>query len=265
MKSSKAILVLLAATVLIALSIPAFADLYWESEVVSKSPTGQAQAAKIVKNYYTANASRVETPDQITIMNFDSMVIYTLRPASKTYSELNMKDMSLSPGMPKMDDKEAKKFQDFMQNMMKMEVTPTNETEQVSGYKCRKYIVKQMMSEQQLWVTKDIPGFDEFMKTSAEMEEKIKNSPILKSSNMAGMVSEVDGFPIKTITNIMGATVTNIVKEIKQTQFDPSLFKVPEGYKLQPSQPAFNPSGIKGLPGRKKNAGSTKTEGTSSN
>ena len=208
-----------------------YGDLYWETEVVSGGmPEGlpknlpkqvldqmseQFKAkTETTKNYLTSYASRTETGGMIIIMEFDTMTIYQLDPMAKTYTKLNiMADIG-----------------QMAEEMMKdMKVTPTNETKEIAGYKCKKYNVTVMDMKSEHWLSKGVKGYKEFKAIS---EKIYKKNPKLRQMNMGGM-SGKEGFPVKTVSNMMGIKTTTTLKKIEKKSLSKNLFKVPGGYKLK--------------------------------
>jgi hypothetical protein len=208
-----------------------YADLYWESEVVSGGmPEGlpkdlpeqvrdqmseQFKAkTETTKNYLTSYASRTETGDMIIIMEFDTMTIYQLDPRAKTYTKLNI----------------MAEIGQMAEEMMKdMKVTPTNETKEIAGYKCIKYNVAVMDMKSEHWLSKDVKGYKEF---KAINEKIFKKNPKLRQMNMGGM-SGKEGFPVQTLSNVMGMKTITTLKKIEKKSLSKTLFKVPGGYKLK--------------------------------
>ena len=208
-----------------------YADLYWESVAVSGgTPKGlpkdlpeqihdqmseQFKAkTETTKNYLTSYASRTETRGMIMIMEFDTMTMYQLDPRTKTYTKLNiMSDMG-----------------QMAEEMMKdMKVTPTKETKEIAGYKCKKYNVTVMGMKMEHWLSKDVKGYKEF---KAINEKIFKKNPKLRQMNMGGM-SGKEGFPVKTVSNMMGMKTTTTLKKIEKKSLSKNLFKVPKGYELK--------------------------------
>ena len=208
-----------------------YADLYWESEVVSGGmPEGlpkdlpeqvrdqmmeQFKAkTETTKNYLTSYASRTETGDMIIIMEFDTMTIYQLDPRAKTYTKLNI----------------MAEIGQMAEEMMKdMKVTPINETKEIAGYKCKKYNVAVMDMKSEHWLSKDVKGYKEF---KAINEKIFKKNPKLRQMNMGGM-SGKEGFPVQTVSNVMGMKTITTLKKIEKKSLSKTLFKVPGGYKLK--------------------------------
>ncbi len=211
----------------------AFADLYWETEQVSKGMPGQNQGKMITKHYVTHHASRTEMGNKISITDFDKKVTYILDKSQKTYQKIDLTKMGADPQMQ--NDPQAKAFMGMMKNMMKqIQVTPTNETKTISGYKCRKVLVNFMMSENEYWVTKKIKGFEEMRKIAAKAEKVYQSNPMMQSMDISGILKKIDGFPVQIVTRVMGGEMVSTLVKIKQKKNLPgSLFKVPSGYRLE--------------------------------
>lgn len=219
--------------VFLTFSSAAFGDLYWESEsTTAGGPTNLPKnlpkqvrekilaqfkgTSETVKHYLTSSASRTEQKDHIMIIDFVSMMMYQLNPDNKTYTEINMMSM--------MGDK--------MKEMAKdIQVTPTNETKTIAGYKCKKYNVTVMGVTSEHWLSKEVEGYKEFRKISKKMEKSFKKNPRLRQMSMAG-ISGKEGFPVKTVTTVMGRITTTTLKKIEKKSLSKKLFKVPKGYKL---------------------------------
>jgi hypothetical protein len=212
-------------------STAAYADLYWETvKVTGGMPEGLPKnlpkqvrdqmleqfkpKTETTKNYLTSYASRNETGNMIVIMEFDTMNMYQLDPRAKTYTKVNiMSEMDRMPEGMKKD----------------MQVTPTNETKEIAGYKCKKYNVTVMGMKSEHWLSKDVKGYKEFKAIYGKI---FKKNPRLKQMNMTG-ISGKEGFPVKTVSNVMGMKTTTTLKKIEKKRLGKDLFRVPKGYKLQ--------------------------------
>ena len=216
-------------------STVAYAELYWESEVVTAGvPEGLAALpeqvrsqlldqgkpeTKTVKCYLTSNASRTDLSNgPIMIIEFDTLTMYQLNVNNKTYTKIDM--------MSVMD-------QGMMKEMMEIGVTPTNETKEIAGDKCKKYIVTMMGDKSEYWVSKDVKGYKEYKKMNEKLEKKFRKNPELRQMSILGIASQLDGFPVKTVQSAMGMTTTTTLKKIEKKRLSKDLFKVPKGYKLQ--------------------------------
>jgi len=231
MRVTQSIKVTLAVMVLMAFAFPAYADLYWETvqvtggmpsnlpqnvpESVRKQIMSQFQGEeKTVKNYLTPYASRTDTEENVTIIRFDNMTLYQLNPSTRTYTEIDMSKMG-AMGQETAED---------------ITITATDETSVINGYKCRKYIVSVMGMESEQWLSKDVPGYDEYEKLSqkwARAASKFKKPGI--SRELSGK-----GFPVKTVSGVMGVTSTTTLKNIKETSIDKKRFEIPGNYTKKP-------------------------------
>jgi hypothetical protein len=218
----------------------AYADLYWELEQVTTGMPMQAGGAKIIKNYMTADFSRVESDDGIQILDFNTMTMYILNPGQKTYEKMNLKNMGAQMGM------EDPAMQGMMKQMMgEIKVTPTGYTQKIAGYNCKKYMVSMMMVNSEYWLSKEVKGFKEVKAMGKKMAGALSGSPTMQNQlNTMGMMEKLDGFPVKTVTNMMGGSVTTTLKTIQQKSLSKSLFAVPKGYTLKESgnTPGASPS-----------------------
>ena len=242
MKHRKFILCLPLALIFFLTLLPmAYGDLYWVSVVkTGGEPKGLPEnlpkeirdqmlaqfkgETDTQKHYLTPYASRTETKEGITIMDFESMTFYQLNPENKTYSKINMTSM-MKGQMGEM----AKKMNEDSKT------TRTNETKKIAGYQCRKYIVTIMGSENEYWLSKDVKGYKEF---EAINEKLLKKHPELKQMQMPGITGE-DGFPVETVTNMMGMKTTTVLEKIQEKPLSRGLFKIPSGYKLVETKMPF--------------------------
>ena len=242
MKNRKFMLCLPLALIFFLTLLPmAYADLYWVSVVkTGGEPKGLPEnlpkeirdqmlaqfknETNTQKHYLTSYASRTETKEGITIMDFESMTFYQLNPENKTYSKINMASM-MKGQMGEMAKKMAEDSK----------TTRTNETKKIAGYQCRKYIVTMMGSENEYWLSKDVKGYKEF---EAINEKLLKKHPELKQMQMPGITGE-DGFPVETVTNMMGMKTVTLLEKIEKKSLSKDLFKIPAGYKLVETKMPF--------------------------
>ena len=213
----------------------AHADLYWESKVSTSGVLAglegippQARSAlvdqfkpqtKTVRYYLTSHASRTDlSNDIIMITEFDTMTIYQLNVGDKTYTKTDML-AGLDQEMP--------------QEMMEIRVIPTSETKKIAGYKCKKYNVTKMKEKSEYWLSKDVTGYKEFKAITAKCEKKLQKDPMLWKTSVMGMASQLEGFPVKTVTNVMGITTITTLQRIEKKSLPKDLFQVPKEYKLQ--------------------------------
>jgi hypothetical protein len=211
---------MVAALILFIVLPTAYADLYIESESVTKGIMGQPDQTKTIKTYYTKNAMRTDSGSSIMIMDLKTMDMYNLNPQTKTYTKMNLNDMGAEmAGAAKM--------------MGEMKVNATGETKTIAGYKCKKYTMDSMMGTMEFWVSKDVKGYKELKSISEDMAKAFDKNPLLKQMNNMSMMNKMDGVPVMTQNSIMGGTITTTLKKTEQKSLSKDLFKVPDGYKLQ--------------------------------
>ena len=218
------------------LSSAALADVFWESEQETKGMPGRPDETRIIKTYLSENAFRTEREGQVTIMNFDTKMMYHLNPQAKTYQQINMAEIGKPP---EMKGEKGQAQQQMMKNMMgNFQVTPTEETKKIAGYNCRKYQVTGMMMNSEYWLSKDVKGYDEVKEIGKKISGVFDENPMMKQMNIPGMISQLDGFPVQMIMNIMQGTSTTTLKKIEKKSLEKSLFVVPKDYTLtQPKLP----------------------------
>ena len=219
----------------------AYADLYWVSAVktggmpkglpenLPKEARDQMLAqfkseTDTQKHYLTSYASRTETKQGITIMDFESMTIYQLNPKNKTYTKIDMKSM-MEGQMGEMARRMAEDSK----------VTRTNNTKNIAGYRCRKYIVTIMGSDSEYWMSKDVEGYREFETINEKMLQK---HPEFKQMQMGGFTGK-EGFPVETVSNMMGMKTITALEKIEEKSLSKELFKIPAGYKLVETKMPF--------------------------
>ncbi len=217
------------------MSSVAMADLYWESDQETKGMPGRPDETRVIKTYLASYASRTEREGQITIMNFDTKVMYQINPQAKTYQQINIAEMGKPPAMKgEKGQMQQKQQQQMMKNMMgNIQVTPTQETRNIAGYNCQKYLVSGMMMNSDYWLSKDVEGYEEVKEIGKKVSALFDENPMMKQMNIAGMMGQLDGFPVQTVMNIMQGTSTTTLKKIEKKSLDKSLFSVPEGYTLE--------------------------------
>ena len=229
MLSKKWQFVVMVALMLLVVGAPSVhADLYWETEQVTQGVQGQPPGPTIMKHYYTSKASRTDLGDgKIMITDFDTKTVYQVDPATKTYGVMNLNEMGGAKEMEGMSAEDRKMMEAMMGSM---KISPTNETKTINGYKCRKYLMNFMMTSGEYWVSKDVKGLDELKSIAEKTRTLYEGNPMLKQMNMTAMMDQMDGFPVQTVTQVMGGTITNTLVRIEQKSLSGDLFRVPSGY-----------------------------------
>ncbi|MFO7738565.1 MAG: DUF4412 domain-containing protein [Desulfatiglandaceae bacterium] len=221
------------------------ADLLWHSEIVSKGVPGEPDGTQIGKNYCTEEACRIESGDMVTIMDFQKGNMYILDPEEKTYTEMIPQDMGKD-----MDKEEQERMKQMTEGMMQgAEITPTNEKKRISGYTCRKYIMRMMGVNNEYWLSKDVEGYKEFKKINENMAKGFEKNPMLKGMNVMGMMKALDGFPVKTVNRMpFGGSITTTLTRIERTPLNKNLFEIPKGYTLKKQEEVSAPAGPQQMP-----------------
>jgi hypothetical protein len=120
----------------------------------------------------------------------------------------------------------------MMEQMMgSMEVTKTDETQEINGYKCTKYIVSIMGMASDYWVTKEVKDYDIMMSQSDKFKEVFSKNPMLKGlSSSIDMMKKVDGFPVKTVNKMMGMEIVSETTKIENKKLDSAIFQPPKDF-----------------------------------
>ncbi|MBR9980898.1 MAG: DUF4412 domain-containing protein [Desulfatitalea sp.] len=210
------------------------ADLYFEYDQITKGVPNQSDGRGIIKQYLTADATATDLGDAVTIIDMQAKMLYELDRGTRTYRKTEVEKLGVIPGMGPEGKEMAENpmFQAMLRSMMdSLKVTPTEEYKTIAGYKCRKYIVKVMMSTSEYWVTKEIDGYDEMKAIGEKASQLFMNNPMMKQLNIASMMNTLDGFPVHTVTEMMGGTITTTLTRMERKKLDPALFTVPADYK----------------------------------
>lgn len=238
----------LAAAVFLFSSVPLKADVYWESEQVVENVPGQENSTRIIKNYVGKDGSRTDMGDTVTIVRYDELVMYQLNPADKTYTRVDMKSLGMPPEGGEMDAEKTAQAQALVKEMFgKMKLVPSDETRTIAGYKCRRYDMNFMMVSTEYWTSDEVKGFEEITASGKKMQEAFASNPILKNTDMLGLMESMKGFPVQIVNRMMGGTSTTTLKKIEKKPLPKSLFVIPEGYKLVEGRKAAGP-GMPAMP-----------------
>lgn len=211
--------------------------IYWESEVTSGGlpenmpvnlPPDVMQQLKeqfnrknVLKNYLSDEAFRSESSDGITIVDFRTRMIYNLDPVEKTCTRVDITSVNMGG-----DQEMAKMVADGIQ------ITPTQETRNIAGYPCRKYLVSMMMTQGEYWASKEVTGYEKMKTFGKKLQEIMALNPMMRQFNVAGLMERIDGFPVSTNMNAMGMTISTILTRIEEKNLDRSLFEIPKDYRV---------------------------------
>ncbi|MDZ4844838.1 MAG: DUF4412 domain-containing protein [Chitinophagales bacterium] len=133
----------------------------------------------------------------------------------KMVAKMNLSVLSGMPEMPAF----LGPFSDYLGagSKSQAQVTATDETKTINGFKCRKYVIKEEASTATVWLTQDIPfsitPLLEMLKLTEGMDATMKASFPLEGSIIDNKTSEVSNFKVS----------------VEKKTVDEKLFILPEG------------------------------------
>lgn len=218
---------------------------YWEMTEVQERmgipegmPANLPQAVKdqfsrtterTVRHYAGDDGYRTEDGEMIVIMDYRTMTVFSIDPGEKTYFRVDIQN--LGQDQPVVGE---------MARAMKQSITitPSDEVRKIAGYTCRKYTVSSMMGSGEYWASKEVKAYP-YLKSSAEkMGRAMAANPMFARMNLGDLIARIEGFPVRTVMNVMGATTTVTLKHIESRDLDKALFQIPAGY-AEEAMPAF--------------------------
>lgn len=215
--------------VLTAMLVPvALADLYYESKITGQP--GRTEPATS-KTYMAENGMRMENPEgTTTIINYKEEAFYEVNAKNNTYTMTKFDDFMKAEGAD--DEKVAAQMDKMMEQMMaSMKVTQTDEKAEINGYKCSKVLVDMMGTTSEYWVTKDVKDYAALMGKWEKYKDVFAKNRFLKNmSSGFDMQKKIDGFPIKTITKMMGMEIVSEVVKVETKSLDSSVFLPPKDF-----------------------------------
>jgi hypothetical protein len=213
---------------------PCAADLYFESEQVSRGVPGRPDGKAVLKQYFTADKVMLDLGDRLTIMNFKEKSYFEVFKASRTYAAGPLHQMRLeSLGIETQGLAQNPLVNTILQAVVQnATVTRTAEVQKIGGYTCRKYWVRILTTDAAYWTTREIDGYDELEALADRSADAFRDNPMLQRMNILGLIRELNGYPVMTVTYLMGGSITNTLVKAERTKLDPGLFHVPEGYSL---------------------------------
>lgn len=198
------------------LSAPiAYGDVYWEADQVVRGIPGRADKHTTIRNYFTPTACRSDIGENITIADFDAMTGYVISSGDRMYFKVDMYNEGIiDPSL-----------------RQEIDVTPTNETRHIAGYRCRKYNVRFMGRSYEEWLSKDVPAYRELRAVNEQLAPLMREHPLFQMS-IIGRMHKLDGFPVKTVMNLDGGVVKTItLRKVSTKDLSRSVFTVPKGYR----------------------------------
>jgi hypothetical protein len=234
-------------------AVSAFAQgLYWESTTTTPSGQRTERHAYLPRMFKT-----VTDAGETVIVRLDKDMLYTLDPQKQTYSEMSFAELerTLQQASGQMDAAMAQMQKELagmppeqrqmVEQMMRermpgmhastvpAEVTKTNETRQINGYACTKYVIRRGQETlMTLWTTNDIKDFSAMRK---DFDEFAKHLAAVRrmDGDLGQSMRQVEGFPIQTET---GQGRKTLVTKVEKRAITASEFDIPAGYKKAPTQ-----------------------------
>ena len=219
--------------------------LYWESTMAG-GPIGERHEQMWVVPKMMKGVTQ-ETGETF-IVRLDKELFITIDPKEKTYSEITFADMEkmmkkVNPKLAEMQKKLAampEEQRKMMEKMMggamsgmgkeaKVDVKGTDESKEISGFACTKYVVTQDDKDlMTLWVTKSVSGFESLRNDWEELSKRMMAMNPMANKGLGDAFKKIDGFPIQTE---MSQGITSTVTKVEKRTASASEFEVPAGYK----------------------------------
>jgi hypothetical protein len=210
---------------------------------------GKTQPAKDYTGtmWVAADKARNDMDDKSTIVRLDRNVLIILDHAKKKYMEIPLNFAEAAAGQAKkegMSEEDMAKLPESMRNLMKgamkmnVAITETNETKNINGWNCRKYIQKiegMITMESEVWASQDV-------KMDAKLLSKFSAAfmamnPGLKESlgDLQKQMEKIKGVAVLTSTEstIMNSKMKSSVEliEVKEGSAPAGSYEVPADYK----------------------------------
>ncbi len=191
------------------------------------------------------NEMRGET-QTILITRFDKGVMWTLDPENKQYTEIKIDE-----GIGIEEVEHGEEGRELV--MPEIKVERTGKKKVLLDKECEEVVVSMMVEDdegsmtfaQTMWVTKDMPGYEEI----SDMSEKM-TALGLKSSQQGMMedqklaeefqrkIEDIEGFPLEFTMDITMATedmsfsikTHSVVTKLDKKPIDHRVFEIPKGY-----------------------------------
>lgn len=205
---------------------PARADVTIVVETEEKA--GTAIRKGTTTRYYTATKFRSDTDGKsIGIVDVEKERIIMLVPAMKAFAEQSFEQF-------------IEMFADSEPAAQNMEVEETEETEEISGYKCRKVIYRFKVLDAEVvkecWLTSEVELDPAWKALTEAAYAKLKDCPRMGLVFATAKADIAKGlFAVRIVTYMktpLGAgTSTETVTKIEEGELDDSLFEIPEGYR----------------------------------
>lgn len=183
----------------------------FEGVVYFKSTAGTGESGDF-KYYGKDNKIKMEMmSDEMGSVIFDGSKTIILMPAQKSYMEFSNEMLEQLGGMS----------QDADEDMGEVNLpTKTNETKNILGYDCTKWVYKEDHNETELWITDQIGNYI------------IPSTPMTPAPEWADLFDGKPFFPLMIITKENGSVVDKMeVTKIEKKSLSESEFQPPAGFK----------------------------------
>lgn len=217
----------------------------WYIETINRSTglTGDTPTEETSKTYVGDDKMKIVSSDpQGTDMIVDPTTgtLTFLNDEAKQYYKVDTNSMKESMSQPGMEQMRA------VLEQSKVSVEPTDETREINGWKCKKYLVNKtgmMEVEQEVWATEDVDldtkRFTSLMSMSGP-QGLLADSPAGKAQREE--MAKIKGFPILTKSKVkmLGASMEteSEVTLIRKEPMPADLFEIPKGYTPKDMRPA---------------------------
>jgi hypothetical protein len=218
----------LLAVALVFSACPARADLFWETRSVSVHVDSQSNGSSMQKYFFTPYAMRVELgAGHVIIVRYKTMKLYSLDTGKRTCTEINL------AGVPEIAGIDQKELSQMLGAVMGTEVIPTNRYRTIAGYRCREYYVRIAIINGEYWVSRDVAGYRQLQAAGEKAGAIAECNPVFRRIDIPGLVRKLGGFPVRTVNHVLGGTVTSTLTKIEQKRLNPSLFDIPQTYRMK--------------------------------
>lgn len=173
----------------------------------------------------------LKTKGQMTRMDLNpqmSILIDTTTGEMKTL--MHDQKMFMSMNMEAMKGMVASATKSTGDSTGKPTIKALGNHEKINGYDTEEYLMTQGQVVSHIWIAKDFPHYDAFIKVM----ETMRKGPIGQMSPQLQMdMSQLPGMPLKTRVEMNGQpTGTSVVKSMEEKDLDAADFLPPADYKL---------------------------------
>lgn len=235
-----------------------YADVMYEMKTTTEGMMGMG-GETMMRVFVKGDCSRTETTSDspmtgettdITIVRLDKGTIWTIDPEKKEYTETTFEEISKIK-------EEVKGEEEAEVEMPEIKVEKTGEVKKILDKDCEKVVLSMdatseegtLTFTQTMWVTKDVPGYQEINNFNKKLSELgVRSSP---STMMGGSkksyeefqqkTSKIEGFPLEIDLDMtMGAEgmsfaikMHSVMTNFDTNPIDQRVFEIPKGYTLK--------------------------------